>query len=130
MTALVHQLSFGQHLYELHEYIRRQIAISNDNYKSIVNSHKRLQEFDIRDEAMVRVRPERFSPETLKKLHVQRMGPYRVLRRFDSNAYELDIFCDLGINPVFSIEDLTLHRTPVAYPTTIPAEPSLIAKSP
>ena len=44
---LMHQLSFAHHLHELHEHIRRQIAISNDNYKSIADSHKRSQEFAI-----------------------------------------------------------------------------------
>jgi len=43
----------AQHLYELHAHIRRQIAISNNNYKSIVDSHKRLQELAIRDDVMV-----------------------------------------------------------------------------
>jgi len=42
--------SFAQHLYELHEHIRRQIAISNDNYTSAADSHKRLQKFAIGDE--------------------------------------------------------------------------------
>ena len=113
--------SFAQHLHELYEHSRRQIAISNDNYKSIADSHKKLQEFATGDEVMVRMRPERFSPGTLKKLHARRMG---VLRSFGSNAYELDISRDRGINPVFNIEDLTLHHTPVAYPTTIPDDPA------
>ena len=30
-------------------------------------------------------------------------GPYKVLRRFGSSAYELDILRDPGINPVFSV---------------------------
>jgi len=79
---------------------------------------------------MVRVLPERFSLGTLKKLYAQRIGPYRVLRRFGSNAYELDIPCDFGINPVFNVEDLTLYRTPVAYLTAILDEPSSTFRNP
>ena len=61
--------SFSQYLHELYEHIIRQIATSNDNYKSVADSHKRLQEFATGDEVMVRVRPERFPLETLKKTH-------------------------------------------------------------
>ena len=71
--------------------IRRQIAVSNDNYKVVVDLHKQLQEFTVGDEVMIRVRLEMFPLETLKKLHAQHIGPYIVLRSFGSNAYELDI---------------------------------------
>ena len=101
----MHQLSFAQHLHELHEHIWRQIAISNDNYKSVTDSYKRLQKIAIGDEVMVRVYPKRFPPRTLKKLHARRMGPYKALKRFGSNAYKLDIPYDLGINPVFNVEN-------------------------
>ena len=47
--------SFAQHLHELHEHIKRQLAISNNNYKFAADSHKRLQEFVIGDKVMVRV---------------------------------------------------------------------------
>ena len=83
--------SFAQHLHESHEHIRRQIAVSNDNYKYAADSHKRLHEFAIGDEVMVWVRPKRFPSRTLNKLHARRMGPYRILRLFDFNAYELNI---------------------------------------
>jgi len=39
------------------------------------------------------------------------VGPYRVLRRFGSNAYGLEIPEELGINPIFNVEDLTPYRT-------------------
>ena len=48
---------------------------------------------------------------TLKKLHTQCKGPYKVLRRFGFNAYELDILHDLEISLVFNVEDLTLYHT-------------------
>jgi len=78
---------------------------------------------------MVTVCPKRFPSGTLRKLHTRRMGQYRVLRRFGSNAYELDIPRDLEINPVFNVEDLTLYHTPVAYSTNILDESALTYKS-
>ena len=63
-----------------------------------------MQDLTIGDEILIMMHPERFLLETLS-------GPYKVLRRFGSSAYELDIPRDLGINPVFSVEDLTRSRT-------------------
>ena len=83
--------SFAYYLHDLHDYIHRQIVVSNDNYKSTAYLHKRLQKFVVGDEMMVRVRPKRFPQGTLKKLHARCIGLYRVLRKFGFNAYELEI---------------------------------------
>jgi len=79
------------------------MIIINYSYQSTVESHKRLQELTRGDEVLIRVHPERFPLETLKKLFIHCMGPYKVLRRFGSSAYELDILSDPGINPVLSV---------------------------
>ena len=76
---------------------------------------------------IVRVRPERFPPETLKKFHARHISPYRVLRRFGFNAYELEIFRELGINPIFNVNDLTPYCIPVDYLDVIPDPPSSIS---
>ena len=44
-------------------------------------------------------------------LHTRRMVPYKVLKKFGSIAYELDIPYDLGISLVFNVEDLTRYGT-------------------
>ena len=118
--------SFTQHLHDLHDDIRRQIAVSNVNYKSAANLHKRLQELAIEDKVMVKVRPKRFPLGTVKKLHAQPIGPNRVLRRFGSNAYDPEIPRKLGINPVFNVEDMTpivLHQLPQSFPVHPPPPP-------
>ena len=68
---------------------------------------------------MVRVCLERFPPGTIENLHARCTGPYRVLRKIGSNAYELDIPRDLSISPVFDGKDLTQYSVPVDYPVTI-----------
>lgn len=52
------------------------------------------------------------------------MDPYIVLKKIGSNSYEFAILHNLGINPVFNVEDLTLNRAPFDYPTVIPDLPS------
>jgi len=84
---------------------------SNYNYQSNVKSHKRLQDIAVGDKVLIRVHPESFSLKILKKLHTRRRGPYKVLKRFVSTAYELDIPHDLSIILVFFVENLTHCRT-------------------
>jgi len=79
---------------------------------------------------MVRVRPEKFPPGNIKKFHAKRTCPYKVLRRIGSNAYELDIPQDLGINPVFNVEDLTQYNAPNDYPAISPDSSSFLVVDP
>jgi len=109
----------------------RHITINNYNYQSTEESHKWLQDLVIGDEVLVRVHLQRLSLGTLKKLHTWRRGPYKVLRRFGSNTYELDIFRDLGISLVFNIEDLTRYRTSTGsqWFSVRPLQPQLLRRS-
>jgi len=102
---------FTLHLHYLYEHNTKQLTISNYNYQFAIKSHKRLQDITIGDEILIRVHPKRFPLGTLKKLNTWRRGPYKVLKRFCSSAYKLDIFHDLGINLVFRVEDLTHYHT-------------------
>jgi len=118
------------YLHELHDHNTRRKIISNYKYQSVTKSHKRLQDIAIDDEVLIRFHPERFPLETLRKLHTQRCGPYKILKRVGSSAYELDIFHDLGISPVFCVEDLTHYRTftiPQRFPVR-PLQPSLLRR--
>ena len=47
-----------------------------------------MQDLAKGDEVLIRVHPERFPFRTLKKLHTQHMGPYKVLMRFGPSAYD------------------------------------------
>lgn len=53
--------------------------------------------------------------ETLKKFQV--CGPTH--RRFGSNIYEFEFLQELGIILVFNVNDLTLYRTLIEYPTIL-----------
>ena len=53
---------FATHMHDLHTEVRRQIALSNDNYKLAVDVHRRPLEFGEGDFVMVRICPARFPP--------------------------------------------------------------------
>ena len=61
------------------------------------------------DQVMVRLRPERYSPGTAKKLHARSACPFRVLSRVGENAYIVDIPSSCGISSTFNVADLAAY---------------------
>ena len=75
---------------------------------------------------MAHIRPERFPKNSHKKLPARAMGPYQIIRQLGSNAYVLDLPDNVGISPIFNVEDLTLHQgafEPPCLPFGISAGP-------
>ena len=65
----------------------------------------------------VQIRPERFPPGTIKKLHARSAGPFKILTKLNDNAYVIDPPEDFGFNPTFNIEDLVEYRGPNFNPS-------------
>jgi len=98
--------SYAQHLKELHKEISKEIQMSNEVYKHMADSRKRIKEFNEGDFVMIKHRPERFPPGTMKKLHAQGAGPFKIIKKVGSNAYVLELPPDYGISSTFNISDL------------------------
>ena len=77
---------------------------------------------------MIRLRPERFPPGTVRKLHARGAGPFRVVKRVGSNAYVLELPPELGISSTFNITDLVEYREPAVI-LSEPFEPNPIIES-
>ena len=83
---------------------------NNADYKTFANLHRRLRTFNVGDYVMVRMRPERFPPGTVKKLHARSTGLFKILKKINSNAYVVDLPLDFGISCTFNVEDLVPYR--------------------
>jgi len=81
---------------------------------------------------MVQIRPKHYLFSVVKKLH----GPFKILRKINSNTYIVDFSFDFGISPSVNIEILVAckdlifspDKPPLNKPSPEPAfdRPSLI----
>ena len=68
--------AFASHKRALHDKkIKDEMMKNNANHKTSTDLHYKLTIFNVRDYVMVRLRPERFPPKTMKKLHVRSARP-------------------------------------------------------
>jgi hypothetical protein len=44
------------------------------------------------------------------KLKMKKIGPCNILRKFEANAYEIELPNDVGISPIFNVEDMYPYR--------------------
>ena len=102
--------AFAKHICDIHDEIRRRIAMSNESYKTHADLRRWLVEFEGGDMVNVRIKLEHYPKGTYKKFHSRSVGPYKVLKKISSNAYVLDLPNNMGISNVFNVEDLTLYH--------------------
>ena len=51
-------------------------------------------------------RKEIFPKGEYNKMKMKKIGPYRILRKFSANAYELEMAIGVGISPIFNFVDM------------------------
>ena len=115
--------NFAKHIHDLHADIRRNISLSNEEYKSTADVHRRSKEFNAGNYVMVHIRSERIPKTFSKKLYARAMRPYSIIRKRGSNAYLLDLSNDMNISPIFNVEDL-LPYLGTFEPSTLPSSVS------
>ena len=96
-------------------------------YKQAADLHRPQWSFDVGDQEMVRLRPERYSPSIATKLHARSAKPFQVLTPVGENAYVIDIPPSWGISSTFNVVDLAAFVAPPA--DDHPSNPGQFSKS-
>ena len=72
--------------------------------------------FDIGNLVWLHLRNERFPNECKSKLLPRANGPFKVLARYNNNAYKIDLPCDkYNVSNTFNIKDLSPYHGDEAF---------------
>jgi putative transposase len=90
----------------LHGRIKEQLQSSNQKYKHRDDQHHRELQFEVGDQVLAHIRKETFPRGKYNKLKMKKIGPCKILRKFDENAYDIDLPDGVVISPIFNVSDL------------------------
>ena len=97
---------FAQAMSDLHEQVKLKLVDSSQRYKQQAYFKRREVQFNVGDEVLAHLRKERFPKVQYNKLKFKKIGPCKIIRKFSSNAYEIQLPPRVGITPIFIVADL------------------------
>jgi hypothetical protein len=101
----------ANYLKKMHEDTRHAIERHVQRLATKLNTNKQPMIFNIGDLVWLHLRKERFPNECKSKLLPRADGPFKVLERYNNNAYKIDIPRDkYSVSDIFNVKDLSPYH--------------------
>ncbi|KAG7599432.1 Reverse transcriptase domain [Arabidopsis suecica] len=91
---------------QVHKKAKENLEARTKLYEKYANKGRREVIFNEGDQVWVHLRKERFPEERSSKLMPRIDGPFKVLKRINNNAYQLDLQGKYTVNGSFNVSDL------------------------
>lgn len=91
---------------DLHEQVKIKLQDRSQKYKQQAYLKRRELQFNVGDEVLAHLRKECFPRGAYNKLKYKKISPCKVLQKFSTNAYEIQLPPGVGISPIFNVENL------------------------
>jgi hypothetical protein len=101
---------FTEAMKEIHSQVKEWLQNSSQEYKHIADQHRQELQFEVGDLILAHLRKERFPKGTYNKLNMKNIGLCKVIRKFGTNAYEIELPNGIGISPIFNVADLYPYK--------------------
>ena len=103
---------FATTIKEIHDEVKAQLQQTSDKHKKHVDKKFRHLEFEVEDLVWENFKKERLPIGKPTKLMLRKLGPCQILKKFGTNAYEIQLPPEIGISHIFNIVDLTPFKAP------------------
>ena len=95
-----------QTMKEIQDQVRKNIQENTQKLKATMDEKRRNVQFVVGDFVMVHLNKEKLQKGMHTKLQMKRIGPCKVLAKYGENAYKVELPPNLGISPIFNVQDL------------------------
>lgn len=101
---------------EVHEQVQRTLIDTTQRIKAKADERRKDIQFAVGDMVMVYLNKAILQKGVPSKLQMRRIGPCKILGKYGSNDYKVELPTDLALSPVFNVQDLVQFKGLVAMP--------------
>ncbi|GJT89507.1 RNA-directed DNA polymerase [Tanacetum coccineum] len=100
----------SEQIKELHRSVREQIIRHNKQYKELADQRCKQILYREGDLVWIHLRKERFLARRFGKLKPRGDGPFRVLKKINDNAYNIEFPGHYNVSATFNVADLSPYK--------------------